>query len=1446
MFLIFDTETTGLPANYKAPLTDFDNWPRMVQIAWQLHDSEGKVTEVQNYIVKPVDYTIPYSAEKVHGISTEKAISEGKELKWVLTEFNKVLEKATFLVGHNVEFDVSIVGSEYLREKITTTFFGLKTIDTKSESTEFCALPGGKGGKYKWPNLAELHQQLFKEGFSEAHNASADVVATARCFLELLRRGIIQHTKFGLSDDFMDKFRANNPDEIQSIGLRIESNRETKSEPVTEKLQVPAESLNTGISVPFTHIHVHTQYSILDGAAHISGLIEKAKADGMVALAITDHGNMFGAKEFHTLAKKKGIKPILGCEMYVAQRSRFDKSEKSDGGGRHLVLLAKNREGYKNLLKLVSYGWTEGFYYKPRVDMELLRKYNKGLIASSACLNGVISYIVRNETTEKAKERVLEFKEIYGDDFYLELQRHPSGDPKIDKEVYHDQVYVNEQLLKLSQETGTDVIATNDVHFINADDAEAHDRLLCISTGKDLDDPNRMRYTRQEWFKTQEEMRRLFADVPEAIENTHKIVTKIEDFSLDSQPIMPEFPIPADFATIEEYRERYTKEILVEEFGEKAYKRIGGFEKVLRIKIEADYLRHLVYKGAGKNYGDPLPDEVRERIDFELNTIKSMGFPGYFLIVWDFIRAAREMGVSVGPGRGSAAGSAVAYSLRITDIDPIKYDLLFERFLNPDRISMPDIDIDFDEDGRDKVLKYVVKKYGEKRVAHIITFGTMAPKMAIRDVARVQKLELHEADRLAKLIPERPGTSFSKAYEEVPELKREKNSTNELIAQTLKYAEVLEGSVRQTGVHACGIIIGRDDLEEHIPICINKDAELYVSQFDGRHIESVGMLKMDFLGLKTLSIIKDAVANVKRSRGIDLDIDQIPLDDAVTFDLYARGETTGLFQFESAGMKKHLRALKPNRFEDLIAMNALYRPGPMDYIPSFIRRKHGREEIKYDLPEMSEYLKDTYGITVYQEQVMLLSQKLAGFTKGMADSLRKAMGKKIKAMMDDLKEKFVEGCHRNGYEERVIQKIWTDWEAFAQYAFNKSHSTCYAYVSYQTAYLKAHYPAEFMSAVLSRNLNDIKKITFFMEECRRMGLHVLVPDVNESHARFTVNKSGNIRFGMAAIKGLGEAAVQHIIEEREKNGNFTDIYNFVERINLGTVSKRSLEALVMAGGFDSFETIQRHQFFATDKDGLSFIDNLVRYGNLVKSQKSNTLFDQDTSYLNAQKKPGAPEGHPWPPLVRLNKEKELIGVYLSSHPLDDYKLEIENFTTCTLAELNEIENLKGRELTIAGLVTEVKHLTTKTGKPFGSLIIEDYSDSYKFMLFGRDYEDYRKFLYEGYSLLIKGSFQQNTWKRETETWEFKIRSIVVLNNAREELVNNLAIRISLNDLNDSLIDEIKRNTAGSGGKATVKFYIYDESEGISIELFSRNTSVTVTNELVQFFKERPELSIKVS
>ncbi|MBN2275220.1 MAG: DNA polymerase III subunit alpha [Bacteroidales bacterium] len=1405
MFLIFDTETTGLPANYNAPVTDIANWPRLVQIAWECHDEKGVLLKAYNYIIKPSGFTIPFSAEKIHGISTERALREGFDLVFVLQEFNRSLLQTKLVIGHNIDFDRKIVGAEYVRTGQPDEMSPLPYCCTKEEATEFCALLGGKGGNFKWPTLSELHQKLFSEDFNEAHNAAADVAATARCFLELLRLDVIKIRLEDAGPSWLENFKKSNPVVIPPVEWPDKNAR--KERPGQQK-EESDDSMHTDLTdVTFTHLHLHTQYSILDGAADIRHVMAKAKNDGMTAIAVTDHGNMFGVKEFHNEAMKHGLKPILGCEVYIARRSRFEKSEKQDGGGFHLVLLAKNKQGYKNLIKLVSYGWTEGFYYKPRIDKELLKQYHAGLIALTACLHGELPWVLRNEEESRGLEVIQEYKSIFGEDYYFELQRHKSGDPLIDKEVYEDQVFVNTRLLKLAKETGTKVVATNDVHFINEEDADAHDRLLCISTGKDIDDPDRLRYTHQEWMKTQQEMKALFADIPEAIINTNEIVDKVETYELNSDPIMPDFQIPEGFADSNEY------------------------------------LRHLTYEGAAQRY-TVLDEKVKERIEFELDTIRKMGFPGYFLIVWDVIRAAREMNVSVGPGRGSAAGSVVAYCLRITDIDPIKYDLLFERFLNPDRISMPDIDIDFDEDGREKVLQYVVKKYGEKRVAHIITFGTMAPKMAIRDVARVQKLPLQEADRLAKLVPEVPGISFRDAYEKAPMLLQERESGNEQVTSTLKYAEVLEGSVRQTGVHACGIIIGKDDLEEYIPICRNKDAELNVTQFDGSHIESVGMLKMDFLGLKTLSIIKDTILNVKISRNIDVDINAIPLDDSLTYELYSRGDTTGLFQFESDGMKKYLKILKPNRFEDLIAMNALYRPGPMDYIPSYVNRKHGREKIEYDISLMEVYLKDTYGITVYQEQVMLLSQLLAGFSKGMADSLRKAMGKKIVSMMDQLKVKFQEGCTQRGHDPEVVEKIWKDWESFAHYAFNKSHSTCYAYISYQTAYLKAHYPAEFMAAVLSRNLNDIKKITFFMDECRRMGLTVLVPDINESFSNFTVNTSGQIRFGLAAIKGVGESAVEHILEVRRKSGPYKSIYDVVERVNLTIVNKRCLEALAQAGGFDSFGEPARYEFFARDENGMSFIEQLIRYGNLMQSQGNvtQTLFGDMSAVQVVKPKPSQEEE--WPALVKLSKEKELIGIYLSAHPLDNYRIELNHFCNATLSELRDLSSQKGRDLTIAGIVTSVKNAIAKNGKPYGGFTLEDYTDTYTFTFFGKDYENFRNYLYEGYSLLIKGSVQENTWKSTPEP-EFRVKSICLLSNARDELIKNIQLRLPLDELSENLLDKLKSFTEGRKGNINLKVTLVDVTENIAVDLFSRSKHIELSDEFVDFLFQNPEIEFKL-
>jgi DNA polymerase-3 subunit alpha len=1158
----------------------------------------------------------------------------------------------------------------------------------------------------------------------------------------------------------------------------------------------------------FSHLHVHTQYSILDGASNISLLMDKVKSLGMEAVAITDHGNMFGVKEFHAIALKKGIKPVIGCEIYVAKRSIADTTGKEDRSGDHLILLAKNLTGYKNLIKLVSIAWIKGFYYKPRIDKELLAKYKEGLIASSACLAGEIQDEILNGSLKGAEEALKSYLDLFGDDFYLEIQRHETNDPEADRTAFPQQQKVIEVFKKLSAKFNVKIIATNDVHFINAEDAEAHDRLICLNTAKDIDDPDRLRYSRQEYLKSEEEMRLIFSDIPEAVDNVGELVAKIEKYKLDHEPIMPDFELPEGYAD------------------------------------KNEYLRYLTYQGAKERWGK-LTDEQTERIEFELETIAKMGFPGYFLIVQDFLRAAREMGVSIGPGRGSAAGSVVAFCLRITDIDPIKYGLLFERFLNLDRISMPDIDIDFDEDGREDVLKYVVNKYGHDKVAHIITFGTMAAKMAIRDVARVQKLPLADADRLAKMVPERPGVTLSAAYAEVPELARERNSSNKLIATTLKYAEVLEGSVRQTGIHACGIIIGKDPLDNYIPLCTAKDTDLYSTQYDGSQVGSVGLLKMDFLGLKTLSIIKDCVENIKRSKGIDIDINNLPLDDKKTFELFSNGETTGIFQFESTGMKRYLRELKPNRFEDLIAMNALYRPGPMEYIPKFIRRKHGLEPIDYPLPVMEKYLNDSYGITVYQEQVMLLSQELAGFTKGEADNLRKAMGKKKKSIMDEMNLKFRVGCSKKGYDENIVNKIWSDWEAFAQYAFNKSHSTCYALVAFQTGYLKAHYPADYMAAVLSRNISDIKKITTFMDETRRMGMEVLGPDVNESNVKFTVNKDGNIRFGLGAIKGVGESAVLQMIREREENGPYKSIYDLVERVNLNSLNKKNLEAMAVAGTFDCFKDITRAQYFSTDPRGISFIENLIRYGNnakIVRNSSQQTLFGGAGGFEII--KPEAAPCPDWPKLEKLNREKEVIGIYLSSHPLDDFKLEINTFATATLADLQNLSEYYERDVVVAGMVIDTKNGIGKNGKPYGSFTLQDYSDSFRFMMFDKEYLEFSKFFIVGYYLLVKGRVQKKKFKEDE--LEFHIKTINLLSSVKDELIKSVTLKINPENISKGMISELLELIKDNKGETELKFLFYDTEDKISLSMFSRTMRVRLNNELISFLDDYPGLEYKVN
>lgn len=1252
----------------------------------------------------------------------------------------------------------------------------------------------------------------------------------------------------------------------------------------------------------FTHFHVHSQYSILDGAASIPGLIAKAKADGQTALALTDHGNMFGIKLFYDTCRQKGIKPILGCEAYVARVSLYNKEKPIDRSGEHLIILAKNLTGYLNLVKLCSTAFCDGFYYRPRIDKTQLEKHHEGLIISSACLGGEIDQKIMAGDLEGAEKAALWYKNLFGEDYYLEVMRHPAADPKQRAEIYDNQQRCIQEKIKIARKLNIKLIATNDVHFLNEEDAEAHDLLICLNTRKDIDDPTRMRYTRQEWFKTTQEMIDLFPDLPEAIENTQEITDKVEEYELDSDPLMPVFPIPPELGTEEEYRQKFSQEdlfneftrdekgnvVLTEEEANKKIKKLGGYDRLYRIKLEADYLKELTMKGVVKRYGENPSPEIMERIIFELHIMKTMGFPGYFLIVQDFIQAARDMGVIVGPGRGSAAGSAVAYCLGITNIDPIKYDLLFERFLNPDRISLPDIDVDFDDAGRQQVLEWVTEKYGADKVSHIVTFGSMAAKMAIKDVARVLKLELSEANRLAKMVPEAPKMTLKKAYKENPDLEKEKQSLNPLISKTIQFAETLEGSIRQTGVHACGILISRDPLTDHIPIMPTEGESLMTTQYDGHFVEPIGLIKMDFLGLRTLSIIKTCLDNIKKSKHIVLNENEIPLDDEETFKLFTRGDTTGLFQFESPGMKKHLRALQPNRFEDLVAMNALYRPGPMEYIPSFIRRKHGEEPIEYDHPMMEPYLKDTYGITVYQEQVMLQSRALGLFTRGQSDTLRKAMGKKKFELLAELKGKFVEGCKNNpdfvqGAKEKgkdveeLVNKIWGDWEAFASYAFNKSHSVCYAYIAYQTGFLKAHYPAEFMAANLSNNLSDITKVTVFMDECKRMGLSVLAPDVNESYNDFTVNSHGQIRFGMAAIKGVGEAAVEKIIEEREKNGPYKDVYDFFERIDYKSVNKKTIENLVTAGGLDSFG-YHRAQYLHLVDATTTVLDNLVNYGQKNQQDSMNlqaTLFGELDGFEVT--KPNIPDCEPWHDYEKSKKEKELIGIYLTSHPLDPYKLEMQLLCT-PVEELNSgLETFKGKEINIAGIITAKREGKTKTGKDFGILTLEDFSGTYELAFFGKDYTDFRQYFIDETAIYVKGKVGPK-WGKEGNELTFTIQKVGLLEALTENAIRSITLQVDIEKLTLETVTEIhelfttdvnsesyKEAQQKAAEQKTQKnsdpenfeepvtvqndiplnFMLFDR-QGNSVKMFSRTCKIRRSRELYEYFENNDSIKMKIN
>ncbi len=1404
MYLIFDTETTGLPKKYNAPLTDFDNWPRLVQLAWQLHANDGSLISQKNYIVKPDGFTIPFNAQKVHGISTKRAEEEGYDLKFVLEEFQKDVAKTKATIGHNIEFDNNIVGCEFLRSSMPNILENQYCIDTKEDATDFCAIPGGRGGKFKWPTLTELHTKLFGVPFDDAHDAAYDVDATSRCFFGLIKEGVIKP----LDDTPAASITYEAPKlEDANFAKKDDTSRSTGKEVAV-----------SDIKGPFCHLHVHSQYSVLQATTDVGTFIKKAVEMKMPALALTDLGNMYGGYKFVQGALAAGIKPILGCEFFVSEERKKTKFTKdSPDKMSRQVLLAKNKNGFHNLSKMSSLAYMEGLYgMYPRIDKELILEYKEDVIALTGGLKSEIPYLILNVGEQQAEEVFKWWVDHFGDDFYVELNRHG----------LEEEEHLNEVLIGFAKKYGTKVIAANDVFYLNKEQSKAHDVLLCIKDAKSINDPvgygraYREALPNQEfYFKSQDEMKRLFTDIPEAIENIQGLIDKIEPYELKREVLLPKYDIPDEFKFEEDEKD-------------------GGK------RGENKFLRHLTYEGAKKRYGE-ITDEIRERLDFELKTIENTGYPGYFLIVQDFTSEARKMGVSVGPGRGSAAGSAVAYCIGITNVDPIAYDLLFERFLNPDRVSLPDIDIDFDDEGRDKVIQYVIDKYGQNQVAQIITYGTMAAKSSIKDAGRVMDLPLPETNAIANLVPEKPGTTLDKAFAEVPELKDLHASTSPK-AEVLQQAKILEGSVRNTGIHACGVIITPDDITKYIPVATAKDSDLLVTQFDNSVVENAGMLKMDFLGLKTLSIIKTACAYVKERHGVEIIPDEIPLDDKKTYELYQRGETNGTFQFESPGMQKHLRALKPDKFEDLIAMNALYRPGPMEYIPNFIDRKHGRAEITYDLEGMEEYLAETYGITVYQEQVMLLSQKLGGFTKGQADALRKGMGKKKKEIIDELKPKFIAGCIERGHDEKVVNKVWSDWEAFAAYAFNKSHSTCYSVVAYHTAYLKANYPEEYMAAVLTHNQSNIEKVSFFMEECRNRGIKVLGPHVNESGVNFKVNNEGQIRFGLGAIKGTGDSAVTAIIEERNENGPFKDIFDFATRVNLRAVNKKTFEALAMSGSFDCFESYHRRQYLVSDDGEPSLIEKAIKYATKLEHEKQSaqaSLFGGESGVSIPA--PKVNDVEPYTELDKLKIEKEVVGLYISGHPLDQFKFEVDKFCNATVAQLNNnLEDLKNLgNVKIAGIVTEVSHRMTKTGKPFGTLTIQDFTDSYTFFLFSDDYVNFKEFFTPDWGLYIQGVVQSR-WKGAD--LELKIRSISLLSDLREKLTKGINLQINLPDLNPTVVEEIVSLANTHSGNCDLKLNIRDPETGKTAKLLSRKYKVNPADELLEKLNMMDEVEYFIS
>ena len=1447
MYIIFDTETTGLPRDWNAPITDTDNWPRVVQIAWQLHDDMGRLVENKDYLIDPDGFDIPYDSEQIHGISTALAKAQGVPLNQALEEFNEALKQAKFVVGQNINFDINVWGCEFHRSGIETDMVDMAILDTCTETTaNLCQIPGGRGGRFKLPTLTELHEYLFQEAFAEAHNATADVEATTRCFFELIRRGVFLPDELQQEDRYIEDFKSFNPKPIGMIGLKHLNLKEESAKLVEKKTDVgfsegdKQEALKALENYSYAHLHNHSQFSILQSTIDVNGLVQKAVQHKMRAVALTDTGNMMAAFHFERAVSNhnKSVKakraeaeengeeydgvemmPIIGCEFNVC-RDHLDKTRKDNGY--QVVLLAKNKNGYQNLIKLASAAYTDGMYYVPRIDKNLIEQYHEDVMVLTGNLYGEVPSLILNVGETQAEEALVWWKNLFGDDLYVEVMRHGQ----------ENENRVNETLIRLAKKHEVKLIASNNTYYLDQSDASAHDVLLCVKDNELVSTPKGrgrgFRYgldNEEYYFKSQEEMKDLFWDLPEAIESIDEIIAKCEHYPLAREVLLPAFDIPEEFQDAKDNED-------------------GGK------RGENNFLRHLTYKGAEERY-EEITDDIRERIDFELATIERTGYPGYFLIVQDFCQAARDMGVSVGPGRGSAAGSAVAYCTGITNVDPIKYDLLFERFLNPDRISMPDIDIDFDDEGRGDVINWVIDKYGANQVAQIITYGTMAAKSSIRDTARVLDLPLSEADRIAKLIPD---ISLSKLFglsegdlrdklknnqEDIAranELKRISEGSD-LSSEVVNQARQLEGSVRNTGIHACGVIITPDDITNFVPVATAKDSDMYCTQFDNSVAEDAGLLKMDFLGLKTLTLIKHAVRNVKDRHGVELVPDDFPIDDEITYELFQRGETVGIFQYESPGMQKYMRELKPTVFADLIAMNALYRPGPLEYIPSFIKRKHGEEDIVYDLDACEEYLQETYGITVYQEQVMLLSQKLAGFTKGEADTLRKAMGKKKKDVLDKMKPAFLERGSENGHDVERLEKIWKDWEAFASYAFNKSHSTCYAWIAYQTAYLKSNYPAEYMASVLSNNMNDIKQVSFFMEECRRMSIPVLGPDINESNYHFTVNKEGAIRFGLGAIKGLGSAPVQAIIEERENNGHYPNIFELSKRINLRVCNKKAFESLAYAGGFDSFQNIHRAQYFKEDAKQRTFLENVIRFGSGFQDSENSaqvSMFGEGTG--EEMPEPIIPEAEEWGNIYALNKEKEVIGIFISGHPLDDFRLEIDSFCSGNIGMLNNMEEHRNKDLLIAGIISEAEHRFTKKGDPFGTLLIEDYNDSYKIFLWRENYLKFKHFLNPGTFISLKGRIEIPPRRSELE---FSIHSIDLLQNLKESKASTSSVhlKVSTKALDQIMITDLNKLFMEHEGACPLHFIVFDPLDGVEVRMPSKTIKVGLNNDLFKRLEE---------